>query len=106
MTETNENSLLASEGIADSEGDVATDDAKSTSQRGRGRKLRTPFRRRRGDAQADTPVTDQADASAEPVAAAASAAGEPAGGEQERAAAQDAAPAKKPARSPRRRKTA
>ncbi|NGM88831.1 rRNA pseudouridine synthase [Parapusillimonas sp. SGNA-6] len=110
MTETNENSLLASEGIADSEGDVVVDDVKSTPQRGRGRKLRTPFRRRRGDAQADTPIADAGDPLAQPATTAA--AGESAdstpvhdqAGGESGSATPDVAPAKKSTRSPRRRK--
>src|SRR5690554_6098629 len=103
MTETNENGLLASEGVAVAEGDAATGDAKSTPQRGRGRKLRTPFRRRRGDAQADTPVGDSADAAAE--SAAGSSAGDGVTGDVAAASAPAAGapaagtPAAKPARA-------
>ncbi|MDS1142122.1 pseudouridine synthase [Pusillimonas sp. SM2304] len=78
---------------APSGADQAGDDTKAAAPRGRGRKLRTPFRRRRGDAQPDAP----ADEAAQPVAQAADADAGPA-----------AAPraAAKPARNPRRRKTA
>src|SRR5690606_7511486 len=73
---------------------TASDEGKPAAPRGRGRKLRTPFRRRRGDAQTEAGQADEAGAPEAQVAADAAPAesGEP-------------APAK-PARNPRRRKPA
>lgn len=55
MTDTNEFGPAAGEASIPAAADAANGDDKAASQRGRGRKLRTPFRRRRGDAQADMP---------------------------------------------------
>lgn len=69
MTDTNEYGSPSDETVIPATADAANNDEKSASPRGRGRKLRTPFRRRRGDAQADTPDTSEiagADESAAP----------------------------------------
>ncbi|HEY9281083.1 MAG TPA: 23S rRNA pseudouridylate synthase B, partial [Eoetvoesiella sp.] len=65
MTETNQDNVpvndVAESGKSDTAGAVdAAADAKSAASRGRGRKLRTPFRRRRGDAVAEGAVDSAA----------------------------------------------
>jgi 23S rRNA pseudouridine2605 synthase len=90
MTEANEEySLPAGEAAPRGDNGAAADESKPAAPRGRGRKLRTPFRRRRGDAEA-APAGD-ADRPAEHAAAE-----NPDG----------PALAAKPPRSPRRRKPA
>ncbi len=88
MTETNEYGSSADDAAAPATADAASSDEKSAAPRSRGRKLRTPFRRRRGDAQADAP---EAGVAADAAPAVASDGLEP-----------QAAP--KPARAPRRSK--
>ncbi|MGB6103920.1 MAG: pseudouridine synthase, partial [Pusillimonas sp.] len=68
-------------------------EAKTASPRGRGRKLRTPFRRRRGDAQADAAPDTEAQSS-------------PQAGPAGDAQAEPSSAAPKPARNSRRRKPA
>ncbi|NYT86571.1 pseudouridine synthase [Pollutimonas harenae] len=92
MTEINKDT---GSNVSDAEAGAGTEqthgEGKATAPRGRGRKLRTPFRRRRGDAQADAPSDAvQSEGQAGPVM-------------QGQAAVPGDAP--KPARSPRRRKT-
>ncbi len=88
MTDTNENGSSV-DSAASATPDGAGADEKSAGPRGRGRKLRTPFRRRRGDAHTDTAETG---VTAEPVLAS--------------AAAEDSIPpvVAKPPRAPRRSK--
>lgn len=93
MTEINKETGSDTSGVqADAGTEQASGEAKAAAPRGRGRKLRTPFRRRRGDAQADASAeAGQADMPAEQVT-------------QLQAAEPGDAP--KPARNPRRRKPA
>ncbi|WP_442592720.1 23S rRNA pseudouridine(2605) synthase RluB [Parapusillimonas sp. JC17] len=88
MTDINESYDGASPVDAPAASEAPDDSTQAAAPRGRGRKLRTPFRRRRGDAQAE---------SSEP-------AGEAAPGIEKPAEAE--AVAAKPARAPRRRKPA
>ncbi|HWK71371.1 MAG TPA: pseudouridine synthase [Burkholderiaceae bacterium] len=91
MTEANEEYSLPAGDAAHDGNANAGDESRPAAPRGRGRKLRTPFRRRRGDAQAESAPGGET--------------GQPA----EQAVPEDAdspAPAAKPARSPRRRKPA
>lgn len=74
MTDINQNnapegdvSASTDTGLAAVPADSASDN-KSANARGRGRKLRTPFRRRRGDAAVDAPATAAAAAAASPPA--------------------------------------
>ncbi|MFW7339984.1 pseudouridine synthase [Pollutimonas sp. H1-120] len=90
MTEANEEYRLpAGEAASHGNTDAAADESKPAAPRGRGRKLRTPFRRRRGDAEA-VPAGDVDQAAGH------------ASGESP----DSPAVAVKPARSPRRRKPA
>ncbi len=93
MTDTNEFGSPAGEAAIPAAADAANTDDKTASQRGRGRKLRTPFRRRRGDAQADMP--EGVESTAAPEAAAEGDAAPP-----------PAAAAARPPRAPRRSKAA
>ncbi|MBB5216827.1 23S rRNA pseudouridine2605 synthase [Parapusillimonas granuli] len=104
MTEIND-SYDGAPAVDAAEAPASPDDAaKAAAPRGRGRKLRTPFRRRRGDAQGES--NDSAEPSAaggEPQGASGAElqAGSSAGGEPQAEPA-----AAKPARAPRRRKAA
>ena len=74
MTETNQENApindVATSGRSEDAGaaDGSASDAKTGSARGRGRKLRTPFRRRRGDAVVDVASEGSADVAASAVA--------------------------------------
>lgn len=92
MTEAQDDYNLADTAAAGQPEEAGGDEAKAAAPRGRGRKLRTPFRRRRGDAQAE---------GASPEATASAPSGPDAEGES---AAEP--PVAKPARAARRRKPA
>lgn len=92
MTDNNELGAPSGVAVVSATADATTTDEKSGAARNRGRKLRTPFRRRRGDAATDTAPEASADA---PSGVAAGTSGE------------TPAPVTsvKPPRAPRRRKT-
>lgn len=112
MTETNEYDSPAGGSSAPEASVAANADDKSAAPRGRGRKLRTPFRRRRGDASTDAPENREAagagdsapavnDHSAQPVAV------KPARApRRSKAAGTETAPAAPATRAPRGRKPA
>ncbi|HUH60557.1 MAG TPA: pseudouridine synthase [Candidimonas sp.] len=93
MTDNNELGAPSGVAVVSATADATTTDEKSGAARSRGRKLRTPFRRRRGDAATDA-------------AAEASAAGESGVAADKSAETSAPATSPKPPRAPRRRKTA
>ncbi|MCC2596453.1 pseudouridine synthase [Pusillimonas sp. MFBS29] len=96
MTEINKETEAHADDAQVSAGSEPSDQEKAAAPRGRGRKLRTPFRRRRGDDSADSPAETQTQAGAES-----------ASGEMVQVSDQtdDMTAAAKPRRNTRRRKT-
>jgi 23S rRNA pseudouridine2605 synthase len=92
MTDNNELGAPSGVAVVSATADAATTDEKSGASRGHGRKLRTPFRRRRGDAATDTAAEPSADT--EPGVAAGTPGETPA-----------PVASSKPPRAPRRRKS-
>ncbi|NYT59120.1 rRNA pseudouridine synthase [Alcaligenaceae bacterium] len=96
MTEINKETDVHATDAQAAAGTEPSDQAKAAAPRGRGRKLRTPFRRRRGDeSAADVPVDVAAQAAVQPDADGSA----PAQGQADEVTA-----AAKPRRNPRRRK--
>ncbi|WP_353153417.1 pseudouridine synthase [Pollutimonas bauzanensis] len=113
MTDTNEYGSPAGDTSAPAASVEASADEKTAAPRGRGRKLRTPFRRRRGDALTESPEVREATEAADSVAAVVSGdtpaqpvAAKPARAPRRSKPAADGAAAAPAARAPRSRKPA